>query len=277
MPHPDPEAAAASVGPVRPRRRTVLAAGAALPLVGAVATSAAESAAAPAAASGYRFLTPHQARVVVEATARLVPGPRDEPTEIGHPGAREADVVRYVDRLLSAFDHHPPTVFAGAPWSDRHAAGPDHLADFVPLAERQERAWRPRIAQLRRGVTAAVAALDKAAADAGYDSFPAAPAPEQDRILTDLADVRDLLFGLTIDAMYSVPEYGGNAGRSAWHEIGWPGDMQPVGYRPAAVEGDDGIDPVAAGDLPVVREILAALPALPPHGRAARRPGGAGG
>ena len=45
-----------------------------------------------------------------------------------------------------------------------------------------------------------------AAADAGFDDFLAAPRPEQDRILTDLSEVRDLLFGLTIDALYSVPE-----------------------------------------------------------------------
>lgn len=262
MPRPDPSAEAPA-SPFRPRRRSVLAAGAALPLAGAVAAAADDLPVATAAATtGYRFLTAHQAKVVVEATARLVPGPLDEPSEAGHPGAREAQVVRYVDRLLSAFDEQPPAVFAGAPWSDRHAAGPDHLADFLPLSERQERAWRPRIARLRREVTAALADLDKAAADAGYDGFLAAPKPEQDRLLTDLAEVRDLLFGLTIDAMYSVPEYGGNAGRSAWHEIDWPGDMQPVGYRPAAVERDDGIDPVAATDLPVVREVLGVLPSL---------------
>jgi hypothetical protein len=246
----------------RPSRRTVLAAGAALPLTGAVAAAARPQQASTVAATAYRFFTAHQAAVVVEATARLVPGPLDDPAEAGHPGAREAGVVHFVDRLLSAFDQHPPAVFAGAPWSDRHAAGPDHLADFIPLVERQAKAWRPRIAELRRDVTKAIAQLDKAAQDAGYDDFPAAPKQQQDRILTDLGDVRDLLFGLTIDALYSVPEYGGNADLTGWHEIDWPGDRQPVGYRPAAVEGDDGIDPVAAGDLPVVREVLGALPSL---------------
>jgi hypothetical protein len=254
--------------PPGPRRRTVLAAGAALPLgrlaVGAAdaATADAGTASGAAASTDFRFLTAHQAAVVVEATARLVPGPLDDPAEAGHPGAREAGVVHFVDRLLSAFDHDPPRVFAGAPWSDRHAAGPDHLAEFVPLVERQAKAWRPRIARLRRDVTAAVVALDHAAADAGYDDFLAAPKPEQDRLLTDLSEVRDLLFGLTIDALYSIPEYGGNAGLSGWHEIGWPGDMQPVGYRAAAVEGDDGPDPVLPAELSVVREALRVLPAL---------------
>src|SRR4051794_37698736 len=109
-------------GPFRPRRRTVLAAGAALPLAGAVVSTAA-SAAGPTtgpARRRLRFLSKHQAAVVTEATARLVPGPSDDPAEAGHPGAREAGVVWFIDGLLSAFDHDPPTIFAGAPWSDRH-------------------------------------------------------------------------------------------------------------------------------------------------------------
>jgi hypothetical protein len=122
---------------------------------------------------------------------------------------------------------------------------------------------------MRLDVAAAVEALDAGAAAAGYRDFVAAPTTEQDRLLTALADVRDLLFGLTIDAMYSVPEYGGNAGRSAWDEIRWPGDVQPVGYSPEEVERDDGVDPVAASDLPVVHEVIDALPLLA-RARAAR-------
>src|SRR3954463_3868119 len=115
------------------------------------------------AVASYRFLTAHQAAVVIEATARLVPGPKDDPTEIGHPGAREAGVVHYVDRLLSAFDEDPPAIFAGAPWSNRHTSGADHLKRFVPRVERQEKAWRKRVKQLRKQVVAAVVALDKGA------------------------------------------------------------------------------------------------------------------
>ena len=246
-----------------PGRRSVLIAGALLPVARYVPASAVLPRGGEAGAmTAYRFLSAHQAAVVVEATARLVPGPLDDPTEVGHPGAREAGVVHFVDRLLSAFDEDPPAIFAGAPWSDRHSSGPDHLARFVPLIERQEKAWRKRIAQLRKSVAAAIVALDKGAVAAGYKDFVAAPTTEQDRLLTDLSDVRDLLFGLTIDAVYSIPEYGGNKGLTGWHEISWPGDMQPVGYRPAAVEGDDGPDPVAADDLAVVREVLDNLPAL---------------
>jgi hypothetical protein len=245
-----------------PGRRAVLIAGALLPVVRWLPVSAARPGHGEQVVATYRFLNAHQAAVVVEATARLVPGPLDDPTELGHPGAREAGVVDFVDRLLSAFDEDPPAIFAGAPWSDRHSSGPDHLARFLPLIERQEKAWRKRIKQLKQGVTAAVVALDKGAADAGFPDFVAAPTTEQDRLLSELADARDVLFSLTIDALYSVPEYGGNHGQSAWHEISWPGDIQPVGYSAVQVESDDGPDPVDARDLAAVRELLDAMPLL---------------
>jgi gluconate 2-dehydrogenase gamma chain len=263
---------AQSAGPFRPRRRTVITAALAAPLVRLLAVSPASAGGSRVlqGASSYRFLTAHHADVVIEATARLVPGPVDDPAEIGHPGAREAGVVHYVDRLLSVFDDGPPHVFAGGPWSDRHAAGPDHLADFVPLLERQRRAWRRRVAQLRRRMTSSIVELDKAAVGYGFSDFVAAPTPVQDRILTEQSEARDVLFSMTIDAMYSVPEYGGNAGLSAWQEIKWQGDRQPVGYPAAAVEADDGPDPVASADRSAVRELIAALPILT-RARSSRR------
>jgi hypothetical protein len=261
---------------LQPRRRTVLAAGALLPVAAMLPasadrrTTASSTRGTVSAVGAWRFLSDHQAAVVTEATARLVPGPLDDPAEAGHPGAREAGVTHFIDRLL-AHDEHPPPVFAGGPWSNRHANGPDHFASFVPLVERQQHAWPARLSQLRRDVTTAVAALDHAAQAGGYADFVAAPAMEKDRILTDQTDARNTLFALTIDAMYSAPEYGGNANLSGWHEIKFPGDVQPVGYSAAQVEASDGPDPVAVGDLPIVDEAIRALPWLA-RARAARGP-----
>ena len=246
-----------------PGRRTVLIAGAMLPVVRYVPASALmPSRTVTTAAASHRFLGAHQAATIVEATARLVPGPTDDPLEIGHPGAREAGVVHFIDRLLSAFEESPPAIFAGAPWSNRHTSGPDHMNKFLPLVERQEKAWHKRIKRLRKQVADAVVALDKGAVADGYKDFVSAPTTEQDKLLTDLADVRDVLFGLTIDAMYSVPEYGGNKKLVGWHEIGWPGDIQPVGYTKAQVESDDGPDPVSPADVGPVQELIDALPML---------------
>src|SRR5579862_3598356 len=49
-----------------------------------------------------RFFTGHQAAVVEDATARIAPGPQDDPAEAGHPGAREAGVAGYIDAMLGA-------------------------------------------------------------------------------------------------------------------------------------------------------------------------------
>ncbi|WP_297724730.1 hypothetical protein [Mycobacterium sp.] len=62
---------------------------------------------AASADTGYRFLTPHQAAVLDAATRRPIPGPQDCPVELG-PGAHEANVVNYLDRMLSVFDVRRP-------------------------------------------------------------------------------------------------------------------------------------------------------------------------
>jgi Gluconate 2-dehydrogenase subunit 3 len=209
-------------------RRGFLGGATLLPLLGIVPGLLDIARAAPADAA-YSFFSPHQAAVIDAATRRLVPGPDDDPAEAGHPGAHEAGVVRYLDTMLAAFTFSPPKLFAGGPWSDRQApGGPDYLATFVPPDPAQELAWQQRIAQLHKEYTAGIALLDS---EAGGD-FTSISAPEQDRVLASdaLAGFTPLLFGHTIEGMYSIPEYGGNAGRVGWIEIGYPGDSQPRGY-----------------------------------------------
>ena len=88
--------------------------------------------------------------MVEDATARIAPGPEDDPAEAGHPGAREADVTGYIDTMLGALgalqdDNPPPMVFAGGPWSNRHTSGPNLMDLFVPLDPVARIAWRKRL------------------------------------------------------------------------------------------------------------------------------------
>jgi hypothetical protein len=211
-----------------------------LPLAKAVSGRARRHAAT--ASSPYRFFSRHEAAVVIEATARLVPGPQDDPLEVGHPGAREADVVRYIDEMLSAFHRRPARIHAGGPFSNRHRHGPDDMSKFVPLNRSQRYAWKRRIRRLRKTYRAGIRSLD---AQAGGD-FTAVPAIRQDLILASgsSASFMAVLFGHTIEGMYGVPEYGGNAGLVGWTEIGFAGDRQPKGFSADAVERSDGLDPV---------------------------------
>ena len=107
--------------------------------------------------TGYRFLTPHQAAVLDAATRRLIPGPEDHLLERGSPGAHEANVVGFLDTMLSAFSFSPPEVHAGGPWSNRAGGSQDFMAEFVPLDRAQTYSWQQRIAGYRQQYTNGIA------------------------------------------------------------------------------------------------------------------------
>ncbi|MGH3159127.1 MAG: gluconate 2-dehydrogenase subunit 3 family protein [Streptosporangiaceae bacterium] len=213
---------------------------------------------------GVQFFSSHQAAVVEDATARLAPGPQDDPAEAGHPGAREANVTGYIDTMLNAFSaggqarRSVPVIFAGGPWSNRHASGPDHLASFIPPDPAASIAWHKRLAGWRRQYADGIATLDKLA---GGDFTRVSPA-HQDEILArqEVSSFMSLLFGHTIEGLYSVPEYSGNRGLAGWKDIGYPGDSQPRGYTAEEVERSDGPD--ALDDSEVVAAVLKFLGAL---------------
>ena len=205
-----------------------------------------------------RFFTADQAAVVEAATARIAPGPADDPAEAGHPGAREADVTGYIDSMLGALgslDDAAPLVFAGGPWSNRHTSGPDLMAHFLPLDPVARIAWRRRLTGWQQQYRQGIATLDKLA---GGD-FTKASHAKQDKILVMSAssDFVSLLFEHTIEGLYAAPEYGGNRGLAGWKEIGFPGDIQPRGYTADEVSRSDGHDPV--DNTGIVAEVLKLL------------------
>jgi gluconate 2-dehydrogenase gamma chain len=199
-----------------------------------------------------RFFTSHQAAVIEDATARIAPGPGDDPAEAGHPGAREAGVTDYIDIMLGALDaldgdqDPPPMIFSGP------------VGAFERLDPVARIAWRRRLADWRRQYIRGIAVLD---AMAGGDFIRAAPA-DQDTVLAsqEAAEFTSLLFQHTIEGMYANPEYGGNRDLSGWQDIGFPGAMQPRGYSGEEVERSDGPDPVP--DTPIVADVLKLLGAL---------------
>ena len=208
-----------------------------------------------------RFFTAGQAAVVEAATARIAPGPADDPAEAGHPGAREADVTGYIDSMLGALgslDDAAPLVFAGGPWSNRHTSGPDLMAHFLPLDPVARIAWRRRLTGWQQQYRHGIATLDKLA---GGD-FTKASGAKQDKILvmSALSDFVSLLFEHTIAGLYAAPEYGGNRDLAGWKEIGFPGDIQPRGYTADEVSRSDGHDPV--DNTGIVADVLKLLGSL---------------
>ena len=215
---------------------------------------------AAAAAEVFEFFTAHEADVVREATARIIPGPDDDPLEAGHPGAREANVVRFVDVLLSALDHQPPRIHAGGPYGAAINA-------FVALSPVQRRAWEQRLGALKTAYRAGVPLLDSLA---GGD-FVAASVLEKDQALAspDAASFLEILYTHAIEGTYSHPVYGGNADRTGWTEIKFPGDSQPRGYTAAEVGDSDGPDPI--DPTGIVGTVLAAFETSAPARAAAVR------
>jgi Gluconate 2-dehydrogenase subunit 3 len=254
-----------------PRRRAVIAA---IPVAVASAAVLGSSGCTSPASSAptLRFFTSHQAAVVTDATARIAPGPSDDPAEAGHPGAREADVTGYIDTMLGALSvldasetsgsqaagTPVPVIFAGGPWSNRHTSGPDLMASFIALDPVARIAWRQRLAGWQRQYASGIATVDKLA---GGDFTKVSPA-DQDKILASskAGTFLTLLYEHTIEGMYAVPEYGGNRGLVGWKDISYPGDSQPRGYTSEEVERSDGHDPV--DQTPVVADVLKFLGAV---------------
>jgi gluconate 2-dehydrogenase gamma chain len=251
----------ASVPGNGPRRRTIIAL---IPVATVLAASGCTS--SPKKTTGDRvllFFDQHQAAVVEDATARIAPGPGDDPAEAGHPGAREADVTGYIDTVLGALgtlhdDAPPPMIVAGGPWSNRHTSGPDLMARFTALDPVAQIAWRKRLTAWRSQYQDGIAALDKLA---GGDFTKATP-QKQDKILAtqSVSSFTSLLFEHTIEGLYAAPEYGGNRGLAGWKDIGFPGDIQPRGYTSDEVERSDSHDPVTS--TPIVADVLKLLGGL---------------
>ena len=243
--------------PPRPRRRVVIAASVAV-LAGCTSSPDRPPA---TATTVLRFFTSHQAAVVEDATARIAPGPGDDPAE--GPGAREANVTGYIDTMLGALgtlqdDKPPPMIFAGGPWSNRHTSGPDLMNFFVALDPVSRIAWRKRLTGWQQQYTKGIAALDKLA---GGD-FTKATTDTKDKILAtqSVSTFAALLFEHTIEGLYAAPEYGGNRGLAGWKDIGFPGDIQPRGYTSDEVERSDGPDPIASTGI--VADVLKLLGAV---------------
>jgi Gluconate 2-dehydrogenase subunit 3 len=261
--------------PSRFSRRAFLRAGGSLGLLALVPARRLNSllAAAPGPGQAGRFLTADELDVLRAVTARLVPGPPDDPD----PGALEAKAAEAIDLLLGAFAVSPPMIHAGGPFSNRAGASHDDFADFVALDAHAELGWRIRLEGSRgmperefagpvRGLQdvyrEGLAHLDERA---GGD-FAALPGPAQDLILSDQSDdqVQELVgaaLSNTLEAIYGPPEYGGNLGLVGWSYTNWEGDRQPRGYTNPEVSepGASGTPKLGGKELPGLERFLPAL------------------
>jgi len=204
------------------------------------------------------FLSPSERRTLAALLDHWLPSDEEGP------GALECGADEYLDRLLARVpdEADPGAVFAGGPFSGRNPF-PDYdsgtpsnrfpdndFVRFVPLNRLQRIAWRARIlgsaavpdfdfnaevlgqiVGLRAQVRLGLAELEDLSQAAVGKSFSDLTAEERTRVLGQAdSDFLNLVLGLALEGMFSVPEYGGNRGLRGWALIGFGGDSQPLGY-----------------------------------------------
>jgi gluconate 2-dehydrogenase gamma chain len=179
------------------------------------------------------FFTAHEWDTVEAATARIIPTDH-------HPGAREALVVRFIDRMLAGTQFIFPAA-DGIGW--------------LRMEGLEERAWQERIEQRRRFYREGVVEMDRIARDRAGVPFVELPEADQDAVLEQLAGAaKPAPFSLSEDEVglggapagnqpvnedfleffpllvlntrqgfYGDPVYGGNENRIGWGVIGFDG------------------------------------------------------
>ena len=202
-----------------------------------------------------KFFTEHERATLDAALARIFPTDQDA-------GAAETGAAKYIEQFLAAFDHNPPQIFGGGPFSGRtpypnNASGepstdsPENsFPHFLDLSRTRDIAWRVRLfgsASVPGGdfndavlgptkgfrdlYREGLQALDTKGQELSRKDFIDLTAGQQDEAIK-LVDVEfaTALVDHACEGMYCAPEYGGNAGLAGWTATKYDGDSQPLGY-----------------------------------------------
>jgi hypothetical protein len=148
------------------------------------------------------------------------------------PGAAGLGAVEYIETLLTAFDHDPPRIHAGGPFSGRRPYARSGRAsdafpgrDFeswVPLDRVAQRAWRLRLFGAEAGdplgPVTGLRPLLKAGAARSWSE-------QSDEFRARFAE-------LVLEGCYADPVYGGNRREEGWRALAFEGDSLPLGFMP---------------------------------------------
>jgi gluconate 2-dehydrogenase gamma chain len=145
-------------------------------------------------ARGFEVLDERQVATLDAICAQIIPTDED-------PGAREARVVRYIDRVLVRQQRYRQPVYtAGLEATDRTSVALGGRP-FVELEFEEQ--------------TRVLKAIESGEVTAEH--WPAVASPE----------FFQLVWLHTIEGFYGEPKYGGNADRVSWKMIGYPLEHRP--------------------------------------------------
>jgi gluconate 2-dehydrogenase gamma chain len=185
-----------------------------------------------------RFLNPDQYQLVEAIAARIIPGDDDDP------GAVQAGVVEYIDRLLGTHEGYPQRTYTSGPYADTYdpAEGEPEPEDGVIWVEEDELeryGWQSRFTP-REIYRMGLARFQELVEARHGGSFLDLSEDEQDALLEAIEDAEDedveetfeplgadtffeLVHKHVVEGFLADPMYGGNQGLVGWQLIGFPG------------------------------------------------------
>jgi gluconate 2-dehydrogenase gamma chain len=229
-----------------------------------------------AAGTATRFLNPDQHQLVEAIAARIIPGDDDDP------GAVQAGVVDYIDRLLATHEGYPQRTYTQGPYADTYdpADGEPEPEDGVIWVEEEELeryGWQSRFAP-REIYRMGLARFQELVEARHGGRFVDLSEDEQDALLEAIEDAEDddvedifepvgadtffdLVHKHVVEGFLADPMYGGNQGLVGWELIGFPGAQRA--YSPAEmVDPDFHRPPQSLAQLPMLHGAHGDDPAL---------------
>ncbi len=198
------------------------------------------------------MLTPEQARTIDALVSRIYPG---DPSD---PGAHEAGVVNYIDKMLAFHEGGVEPYYAEGPHAKPYEGDqpPPEKADKLGLI-----IWVKKSELHRYGTQSTLKLLDRYRNGVGYVNayskakygapFADLQPSTQDQVINDMIndvakdffeDPSDteffkMLQTHTIQGMFSDPAYGGNKDMIGWKQIGYPGAQRAFTAEDMNTEG----------------------------------------
>ncbi len=209
-----------------------------------------------------RFFTPHEAETVEAFTARLLPGtPAD-------PGAREAGVVYYVDRVLAELEGMPEPVYRQPPFAQTYQGSAPPFPDDERVVwvheDEIDRYGYQSVYTPREVMRMGLSSLNRYANSEFDNDYVDLDEEQQDEIIQRMVDGEAEGFApldgesffhvmrrFTSEGMFSDPVYGGNRDMVGWTLIGYPGAQRAYTVDEIQREGAAAQRPVwSLVDLP---------------------------
>lgn len=184
-----------------------------------------------------RFLNPDQLILVEAMAARLIPGDEDAP------GAVQAGVVTYIDRLLATHETYPQRTYVKGPFARGYEGDaepdPENGIIWVQQDELPRYGWQSGRTP-REIYRMGLARMEAFAESRHGNSFVELSDEDQDALLEAMEDAEDddvaqifdplladtffdLVLKHTVEGFLADPLYGGNQDLVGWQYIGFPG------------------------------------------------------